>query len=221
MRKKMKPHNKMLWIFVSWLLILPGTSLLAGDQKSEEMIQKLKSKYDKLKTFKAEFVQTAYWKLADNIHEQKGSIWLKGNDKFKIETPDQVIMSNGKTLWTFSQFNNQVIIENMIRSKDVSLPKDLFLTYSEQYQSKYIGEELVENEHCSVIELTGKTEDLFIKTIKVWINTKLWVPIKIEQHDLNSNTNAYVLKNIQLDVPMADHFFEYIPPASVEIIDMR
>lgn len=217
----MKPVYKLLWIIICLLIALQGTSILAGDQKSEEMIQKLKSKYDKLKTFKAEFVQTAYWKLADNTHEQKGSIWLKDNDKFKIETPDQVVISNGKTLWTFSQFNNQVIIENMTKSRDVSLPKDLFLAYSEQYHSKYIGEEMVENDNCSVIELTGKTEDLFIKTIKVWINPKLWVPVKFEQHDLNGNTNAYILKNIQLDVPMADAFFDYIPPASVEIIDMR
>ena len=109
----------------------------------------------------------------------------------------------------------------MTKSKDVSLPRDLFLTYSEQYQSKYIGEELVDNDNCNVIFLTGKTDDLFIKTIKIWISMKLLMPVKIEQQDLNSNKNTYLLKNIQLDQPIPDVFFNYTPPDSVEIIDMR
>ncbi|HEX9970486.1 MAG TPA: outer membrane lipoprotein carrier protein LolA [bacterium] len=212
---------KLLLIIIYFVSILQGTTILAGDEKSGEMIQKLKSKYDKLKTLQADFVQIAYWKLADNSHEQKGSIWLKGTEKFKIETQDQAITANGTTLWTFSGFNQQVIIENMTKSKDVSLPRDLFLTYSEQYQSSYIGEELVDNDNCHVIYLTGKTDDLFIKTIKIWISMKLWMPVKIEQQDLNSNKNTYLLKNIQLDEPIPDAFFNYTLPDSVEIIDMR
>jgi len=212
---------KLLLMLIGLLVMQLGTTALAGDDKSEEIIQKFKSKYDKLKTLKADFVQVAYWKLADNTHEQSGSIWLKGKEKFKILTPDQSIMANGTTLWTFSEFNKQVIIENMTKSKDVSLPRDLFLKYSEQYQSKYLSEEVVDNANCYIISLTGKTEDLFIKSIKIWINMKLWVPAKIEQQDLNNNKNTYFLKNIQLDEPMADTLFDYTPPESVEVIDMR
>lgn len=212
---------KFLVIIIGFLVMQLGTVALAGDEKSEEIIQKFKTKYDKLKTLQADFTQIAYWKLADNTHEQTGSIWLKGKEKFKIVTPDQSIIANGTTLWTFSEFNKQVIIENMTKSKDVSLPRDLFLKYSEQYQSKYLGEEVVDNANCYIIGLTGKTEDLFIKSIKIWINMKLWVPAKIEQQDLNNNKNAYLLKNIQIDEPIADAFFDYTPPESVEVIDMR
>jgi outer membrane lipoprotein carrier protein len=219
--EKMNRIYKLLLIIIGLLVLQHGTAALAGDEKSEEIIQKFKSKYDKLKTLQADFTQVAYWKLADNTHEQKGSIWLKGKEKFKILTPDQAIMANGTTLWTFSEFNKQVIIESMTRSKDVSLPRDLFLKYSEQYQSKYLGEEVIDNANCYVIDLTGKTEDLFIKSIKIWINMKLWVPAKIEQQDLNNNKNTYILTNIQLDEPIADTFFDYAPPESVEVIDMR
>ena len=217
----MNPKSIRLMIIMCLVIGLHAVAGFAGDEKSDKLIQNIKNKYDKLKTFKADFVQTAYWKLADNYHEQSGSIWLKGKDKFKIETKDQSIIANGTTIWTFSAFNNQVIIEKMTKSGDIKLPGDIFLTYSEQYESKYAGEEVIDNDNCHVIDLTGKTDDLFIKTIKIWISMKSGMPVKIEQLDLNGNKNTFILTNMVLDDPVPDDFFDFKPPESAEVIDMR
>ncbi len=196
--------------------------LLASVDKANEIITKVKETYENLKTFRAEFTQTSHWKLADNVHVQKGTIWLKGKEKFKIEMEDQAITSNGKIIWTFSQFNNQVIIENVRKTgEEVTLPKNIFLNYSEQYHAKYLQNDKIDNQDCHLLELQSKTEDVFIKYMKIWINTKLLVPIKIEQVDLNNNTNIYVLQNIIINKPIADDFFNFKIPESIEIIDMR
>ncbi|UCE05631.1 MAG: outer membrane lipoprotein chaperone LolA [bacterium] len=212
-----------LLIFAMIILIYQQSILLfAVDNKASEIIKKVKDKYDEFTTFNAEFIQTFHWKLADNVHEQKGKIWLKGNEKFRIETEDQTIVSDGKTIWTYSQFNNQVIIDNLDKSnEDVRLPKDIFFKYSEQYRPVYLQDDKIDNQDCHVLELRAKTEDVFIKYMKIWINTKILVPIKIEQVDLNNNTNTYILKNIQINKSMGNNFFVYKVPDSVEIIDMR
>lgn len=197
----------------------PG--IVAAENQAEEIIKKVKEKYDKIKIFQADFTQTFHWKLADNIHQQKGTVWLKGKDQFKIETEDQIIVSNGKTLWTFSEFNKQVIIDNIDKSKEVTLPRDIFLVYSEQYRPSYLGVEKIDDQDCHVLELSGKTDDLFIKHIKIWINMKLLIPTKIEQVDLNENENTYLLTNIQIEKQLASNFFEYRIPDSTEVIDMR
>ncbi len=203
-------------------ICIQSLSLFASDKKADEIIKKVKDKYDDLKTFHAEFTQNSYWKLADNVHEQKGKIWLKGNDKFKIETEDQIVVSDGKTIWTHSQFNNQVIIDNVEKSgEDVRLPKDIFFKYSEDYTPIFIQDKKIDNHDCRVVELRAKTEDIFIKYMKIWINLKLSVPIKIEQVDINGNSNTYFLKNIQLNDTINDDLFIYKVPDSVEIIDMR
>ncbi len=199
-----------------------SVSLSAADNKAEEIIKKVKDEYDDLKTFHAEFSQSSYWKLADNVHVQKGKTWLKGKDKFKIETEDQTIVCDGKTIWTYSQFNNQVIIDKVEKSgEEIRLPKDIFFKYSEDYNPTYIGEEKIDNQDCSVLELRAKTEDIFIKYMKIWINKKISIPIKIEQVDINNNSNNYLIMNVEINKAIDDNFFVYKVPDSVEIIDMR
>jgi len=212
-------------IFLFTLIILfyqQPILLFASDDKASEIIKKVKNKYDEIKTFNAEFTQTFHWKLADNVHEQKGKICLKGKEKFRIETEDQTIVSDGKTIWTYSQFNNQVIIDNLEKSgEDIRLPKDLFFKYSEQYRPTYLQDDKIDNQDCYVIELQAKTEDIFIKYMKIWITMKMVIPIKIEQVDLNNNTNTYILQNVEINNEISDNFFVYKIPDSVEIIDMR
>jgi chaperone LolA len=218
----MKNNIKALTFLMTISFCIQSLSLFASDKKADEIIKKVKDKYDDLKTFHAEFAQASYWKLADNIHEQKGKIWLKGKDKFKIETDDQTVVSDGKTIWTYSQFNNQVIIDHVAKSgEDIRLPKDIFFKYSEDYNPIYLQDEKIDNQDCSVLELRAKTEDIFIKYMKIWINLKFFVPIKIEQVDINGNSNTYLLTNIQVNKAINDDLFIYKVTGAVEIIDMR
>ncbi len=201
---------------------LQTTNTFAQDAKATELINKVKAKYDALTSFQAEFEQTSHWRLVDNVQQQKGRIWLKDKDKFRIETQDQIIVCNGKIVWTHSLYNNQVIIDKIENSADeIRLPKDLFLKYSENYSPRLIGNEVIDQQDCAVLELKAKSDDIFIKFMKIWINTKLSVPIKIEQVDINENTNSYRLLNVELGKPLADKLFNYEIPNSVEIIDMR
>ena len=218
----MKLKNSWLLFMIAILALQHSVFLFASDDKANEIIKEVKKEYDDIKTFHAEFTQMFHWILADNINEQHGTIWLKGKEKFKIVTEDQTIVSNGKTIWTYSQFNNQVIIDDLEKSgEDIRLPKDLFFKYSEQYKPSYVDRETVFNQECDVLELTAKTEDIFIKYMKMWINKKTLIPIKILQIDLNKNENTYFLKNIELNKPLEDNFFDYKIPDSVEVIDMR
>ncbi|MDZ7330425.1 MAG: outer membrane lipoprotein chaperone LolA [candidate division KSB1 bacterium] len=204
------------------LFCLQTANTLAQDPRAVEIINKVKAKYDALTSFQADFEQTSYWKLADNVQQQKGRLWLKGKDKFRIETQDQIIVSDGKTVWTHSLYNNQVIIDRIENSSDeIRLPKDLFLKYSENYSPRFVANEIIDQQDCAVVELKAKSDDIFIKTMKIWINTKISVPIKIEQTDINDNLNTYRLLNVDLNKPLLDKLFHYAIPDSVEIIDMR
>lgn len=218
----MKLKYNILLLVITALTFHQSLLLFASDDKANEIIKEVKKKYDDIKTFNAEFTQTFHWILADNVHQQQGKIWLKGKEKFKIETEDQIIVSNGKTIWTYSRFNNQVIIDNIDKSgQEIRLPKDIFFKYSEQYEPTYFQSETIFDQECHVVELNAKTEDIFIKYMKIWISKKILIPIKILQVDLNKNENTYALKNIQLNKSMPDDFFVYEIPDSVEIIDMR
>lgn len=218
----MKKNIKKLMLLMMIVVYYQSASLFATDNKAEDIIKRVKDKYDDLKTFYAEFTQSSHWKLADNVHEQKGKIWLKGKDKFRIETPDQTVACDGKAIWTYSQFNNQVIIDKVAKSEEeIRLPRDIFFKYSEDYTPIYVQDEKIENQDCAVLELRAKTEDIFIKYMKIWINKKMSVPMKIEQLDINNNSNNYFMMNIDINKAIDDNFFVFQVPDSVEIIDIR
>jgi len=186
-----------------------------------EIVNKVKETYESTKNFSADFKQQFKWKLAGETQENVGKILLKDNDKFRIETEDQVIVSDGATLWTFSKMNNQVIIDNLSNADEVVLPREIFLRFSKKYKPLLLGKETLNNTECYVIQLIAESEDVFIKEMKLWIDKTNWLTQKIEQVDINKNITIYSLTNINTDLQIEDKAFDYKIPPNVEIIDMR
>ncbi|HDP98313.1 MAG TPA: outer membrane lipoprotein carrier protein LolA [bacterium] len=220
--EKMRVKN--IQIIVGALTLLIVLILVTNglpDSKANSIIKNVLRKYDQSKNIKSDYKQVFYWKLTDNIAEQQGVIWLQGKEKFRIETENQTIVSDGKTLWTYSRATGQVIVDNVQNSEDINLPKDILLNFSDEYRASYISDELIDKDKCHLIELRPSSGDQFIKLIKIWIHIKDMIVIKIEQTDLNDNTNTYWLSNIEFNLPLKDSFFKYVVPDSVEVIDMR
>lgn len=191
------------------------------DSQADAIIKELLKKFEASKNIKVDFKQKFQWKLTDDYSEQAGTIWLAGKEKFKIITEDQTIISDGITLWTYSKTNNQVIIDKVDHAEDINLPRDILLSYSDLYSARYLKKEKIENKDYHFIELFAKSDEQFIKLIKIWIEEKELILLKIEQIDLNENVNEYILANFILNVPVGANFFKYEAPDSVEVIDMR
>ena len=200
--------------------LLPVFLFASSKNDAKAIIKKVLKKYDENKNIKVDFL-TFHWKLTENISEQKGTIWLEGKEKFKIESEDQTIVSDGTTVWIYSNANNQVLIDKVANAEDINLPRDILLNFSDDYESLYVKEEKIENQNCFLIELTSRMDDQFIKQIKIWIETKKMILVKIEQTDLNKNVSSYLLSNFKTNVPISANFFKYEIPDTVEVIDMR
>ena len=204
-----------------FLFIVPAMIFSAPDTRADAIVKQVLNRYDQSKTIKADFHQTFHWVLTNTKSEQNGTIWLEDKEKFKIKTETQLVVSDGKTIWTYSQSTNQVLIDNVQKAEDITLPRDILLNFSDKYQATFVKEEKLNGEDCFVIELNSKTDDNFIKKMTIWVSQKRLVVKKIVQTDLNNNLNTYILSNIQFDVLLEDNFFKYNIPDSVEVIDMR
>ncbi len=211
--------RKRTFIFISVYMMLSWNAALCID--AEEIIRDVRQKYDGIKSFSADFVQSFNWKLAGQSQEQKGKIILKDFDKFRIETEDQLIVSDGTTLWTYSRIHGQVIIDRIENAEEVILPRDLFLKFSQKYIPTLAGEEKIRNMDCQVVRMTAKSGDVYIKEMKIWVDKKSLLTTKIEQKDINDNLTTYVLENMVINQPLDPETFHYVVPKDVEVIDMR
>ncbi len=206
-------------LIIAMLLLAPVGGALA-DAKTDRLLKDVQKVYEKLENVCADFTQTFFWKLTEETQKAKGRICAKGGDKFKIETDEQLIVTDGKTLWTFNKLNNQVVIDHAENStSDNPFIKDFFKKYLTDY-SPFPDEEHAAKDLACVL-LKAKTDDQFIRQLRLWIDKKSKMILKIEQVDLNENTTTFELSNIDVNAPLVSKNFIFEPPADAEVIDMR
>ncbi|NIR48658.1 outer membrane lipoprotein chaperone LolA [candidate division KSB1 bacterium] len=187
----------------------------------KDVVKKVKERYEKLESLKANFEQEYVWELAGETQTLTGTLYLRSGDNYRIETDTQVIVTDGKTVWTYSKENDQVIIDWLRSSEENPLPKDLLFKYSEEYQPHFVGEEKIYGRKAYVLNLVPKEEEAFIKSMKIWVDASLWLTVKIQQVDINDNINTYRVKNIQQNIELDPSLFTFKISPETEVVDLR
>lgn len=213
--------NKKLQYFLMVALVFTQINLSFAKKSGKEIINKVRDKYEELTSLKAEFTQTFFWELAGETQVVRGTLYVKGNNNYRIETDDQLIVTDGTTVWTFSKKDEQVIINLADKSADSPLPKDLLFQYSKDYKARFIADEEVDGHKTYAVALVPKEEEAFVKTMKIWVDKSDWVTRKIEQVDINDNINTYEIRNIEENIELAAALFKFEIPETAEVVDLR
>ena len=208
-------------IFIILALLFAGQTDSHAAMKAKDVVKKVKKAYKKHNNLAVEFKQVFTWKLAGSTRETKGKLFIKDNKKYRIEMPEQTIVTDGKTIWQYSKANNQVLIDKMKKNDEDQLPSKLLFRYSEEYDADLVGSENLNGIPCYVLRLTSKTGDNFIQQMKTWIDKASWLTRKIENQDINGNLNTYIIQAITTNIKLDDHRFIFKTPAGVEEVDLR
>ncbi|MBC7185482.1 MAG: outer membrane lipoprotein carrier protein LolA [Calditrichaeota bacterium] len=192
----------------------------AQQMDGQAVVRKVRATFESLKTMRARFTQTFEWQLVGESQKTAGTLAAAKGDRYRIETEDQLIVTDGKTVWNFSKANKQVIVDELGKTADAPLMRDLMLRYAEGYTAVLKGQEAIGGSDCFVVELRPKGEE-FITAVTLWVDGKLWVPLRVRQVDVNDNVNVYELQDVELNVTLPPGLFTFEPPAGAEVIDMR
>ena len=195
-------------------------SSVKADRKADDIIKKMQKKYKELKSLQADFEREVVWELAGETHKIKGSLYLTADDKYRVETEEQLVVTDGKTVWTFSHLQNYVLVDFLDKDKGGQLPKDILLQYSNLYDSEYLGEEKMDGNKVHVLKLKPRDEEELIVSMKVWVDADKLFTRKIEQIDINENINRYVVSNFRENVELSEALFRFEVPKGVEVVDM-
>ncbi|NIA29106.1 MAG: hypothetical protein GWP06_04230 [Actinobacteria bacterium] len=210
-------HKKVVLLFILFCFVVSP----AFAQDAGKVINQVQKKYESLKGICAEFTQTFTWKLVDETQVVKGKICVKDGVQFDIDTKDQRIISDGKTIWTVNKVNKQVIVDNASnKTEDNPFLKDFLDKFVKNYSAKIIKKEGGKSRQIH-ITLTSKTQDEFIRRVELWVNSKTNLISKIEQIDVNGNSTLYQVKNINTKVVLSPKDFKLDLPQGYELIDLR
>ena len=206
--------NKVIFIVFIFLFIANG-------QDVQDIIEDVQDTYDEIKNFSASFKKIEEFKLTGSVNETNGKIFIKDGTKYRFESEDQVIVTDGKTVWTYNDISKQLIIDNFRENSGALLPRDMLYKYPKEYLASLLGEEELDNKTFFVVKLDPKDNiHGFIKSMKLWIEDDEWIVRKIETVDLNGNSSTFEIFNMETK-KLNDNLFSYSPDSGIEVIDLR
>ena len=112
-----------LSLFVLPLAFLIGAlGSMSAAITADELAQQVEKRYSSLKSLSADFVKVVSSEIFETENTVEGKMIFKNPDKFKIETEDETIVSDGEFVWTYSAENQQVIKNLLDRSENLFRP---------------------------------------------------------------------------------------------------
>ena len=214
----MSTTKKVIWL--AGVLFLAGMQSPARSITANEIIAKVQSKYDDIENIFAKFTQSIRYKVSKIEQENTGTIYFKKKNKYRIESEQQVVVTDGVTSWAYNAKNKQVIINKYKEDAKSLSPEKLLFSYPKDYYSSYIGEEKVLKEEMYVLKLTPKEDNTSTGSIKVWINHD-WLIKQVEVVDMNKTITRYTMKELKIDKGIPDTQFQFSVPAGVDVVDLR
>ncbi|HOJ02502.1 MAG TPA: outer membrane lipoprotein carrier protein LolA [Bacteroidota bacterium] len=192
----------------------------AQAQDARKIIENVQEAYDDLSDATLTFNQSVRFKVSRAEQSVKGTLHFKKPNKYRIETDERTVVTDGTTSWSFNTKTRQVVIDAYKAASHALSPEQLLLNYPKDFYSTLVGEETVGKQRCHVLRLTPKEDNTFATGMKIWVG-KDWFIRKIEISDVNGATTTYVIDAIQVDQKQPDSRFVFQIPDKAEVIDLR
>ncbi len=201
------------------VLLLSVLSVNAFAQVSD--YQKLDGFLKKMNVVSASFVQHTFDGKGALLQTQKGKLKLKRPNQFRWESEEpyeQLLISNGKTLWQFDADLEQVAIQPL--NTELSATPALLLSGNiAQVENEYdVYAETMQDETHFVL-IPKQVDALFDRLRLEFDNTNKLARMVI-QDEVGQKT-IIRLSNVQLDQTIAAAEFEFTVPAGVDVIQSK
>ena len=204
------------------LLMFVKLTFAQYDPKALETLDAMSKKYQSIPAFEVNLSYTLTNDVENVNEEFKGKITVKG-DKYRLVLPEQEVINNGTTLWTYLPEAKEVNIDNYYPNSDDINPSKIFQMYKKGFKYLYIQDKTENGVACEEIDLVPEKKDAQYFKIKMYISKKDKTLQSFTMYDKSGNQFKYTLTKFNPNVNIADSFFTFDPKKypGVEVIDLR
>ena len=196
--------------FFTFLLLISSIQLSAQeDKKAKSILDRLSAKTRSYSTIKTEFSYSLVNKDRKINTTQSWKLILKG-EKYRLEMGDQVVISDGKTMWKVLKADKEIEISTPAAGDDALNPKNIFTMYEKGFRHKYIKEEKLGVKVVHTIDLfpiNPKEKDY--NSIRLYIDKTSMQVLKSEIKGKNGNLYTYDIKKFATNEAVDDAQFTY------------
>ncbi len=207
-------------IIVLFLAVFVTCQLNAQERNARKLLKAVVDKTSSYKNFKAELSYTMV-NTDMNINEKKTGLLFVEGDKYRIEMEGQIVISDGKTIWTILKDSKEVMISSAEDSDESMSPTKILSTYS-KYKAKFDKSQSFKNSSLKTIDLKAKKGKKFEKLALV-VNAQKHSLESFSIYDKNGNVFTYHIVNLKPNINLPKNTFHFDTKAypDYEVVDMR
>ncbi|MGY4676148.1 outer membrane lipoprotein chaperone LolA [Pasteurella sp. P03HT] len=200
-------------------LLLKTTALLWVAMSSvawADAAKELQQRLAKVDMLSADYAQTVSAADGKNVQQGSGKLQIKRPNLFRMdnkEPQESQIISDGKTLWFYDPFVEQVTA-NWVKDAVNNTPFVLLTTDDKSHWAQYTVEQ-----KADTFTLVPKAKKSHIKQFTIRIDQE-GVLRNFSTTEKDGQSNLYVLRNIT-NQTLASSLFHFTVPKGVEVDDQR
>lgn len=208
--------------FALLLMFFVKVTFAQYDAKALETLDAMSKKYKNIPAFEANISYTLTNDVEKVNEEFKGKITVKG-DKYRLVLPEQEVINNGTTMWTYLPEAKEVNIDNYDPNSDEINPSKIYDIYKKNFKYLYLADKTEGGVVCEEIDLVPEKKDAQYFKIKMFISKKDKSIQSWTMFDKSGNRYKYTISKFNPNSNIADSFFTFDPKKypGVEVIDLR
>lgn len=184
-------------------------NLMLFTLSNDNIVTKLQETFDNISYMQADFSQ-----ISESNNAISGKFYFAKENKYRIELSNNIIISDGQSIWNHDINRKKVIISNI----DEDPLAFSFRQYIFEYPSKCkIVEEETKNGY--LLFLDASDTDLNFKSAKLWITTNYLIE-KILVIDFADNPFTLQFSNIKILNAIDESLFRF-NEKDIKVIDLR
>jgi outer membrane lipoprotein carrier protein len=212
---------KTVFLFI-FSIFLSISAFSQYDPKALQILEAMSAKYKAMTAFEANIAWTMTNETEKVNEEFKGKITVKG-DKFRLALPEQEVINNGATIWTYLPDAKEVNIDNYDPASEDVIPSKIYEIYKKGFKYLYLQEKTESGVVCEEIDLVPEKKDSQYFKIKMLISKKDKSIQSWTMFDKSGNKFKYTLTKFVPNVKVDDAFFTFDPKKypGVQVVDLR
>jgi outer membrane lipoprotein carrier protein len=207
------------------IIALALVSVNSSAQTSKDILDKLSAKAKTWKTITADFTSTLKDTKANVNQKQEGTIKIKGQ-KYNLNLPQYVSISDGVTVWSYDKRANSCTIENLADVKDGAFdPSEMFTIWEKDFKHEMKNTNAtVDGVACYEVHLYPiNPKSKPYHTIVMYIDKGKMEVSKIVVKTRENSEISYKVKNFKTNVETPDTEFKFNAAKypGVSVVDNR
>lgn len=212
----------LLWSMAVTVMWVYGISTPALGADVKKIINNVQKKYRNAKSIRIHFSEISRFSLTGTETRVSAVLQMRGKNKFRLDSEDQVLVNDGETFWRYNKLDSQVLIDYAKKNEDDVLLNSFLYDFEDHYFGQVIDEVKEGGRKKYIIKLTPKpTEQSYFSSIKVWVLEGSWEIERILYTDYSDNETEYVIEKTVFNPELSDSVFAFTAPEGIQVVDLR